>query len=108
MNPAAMLELVRHRTEMLTTFRRYRVRRLCLFGSAWSPSWEPGNSDFDIIVEYGPQPAGNDLFGRQFDMQLEMERLFRRSVDLVERRAIRNELFRDKVNQEAQELYATR
>jgi predicted nucleotidyltransferase len=106
MNPAAEIELQRYRSEMLTVCRRYGVRRLWLFGSALSPSWEPECSDLDILVEFGPPPTGVDLFGQQFVMQVELERVFGRNVDLVERKAIRNDLFREKLNREAKELYA--
>ncbi|HRF61203.1 MAG TPA: nucleotidyltransferase domain-containing protein [Fimbriimonadaceae bacterium] len=100
----ACLEAARQDLESLC--RRFGVSRLWVFGSALSERWEPASSDLDFLVEFGPPPKGVDLFAQQFVLQVELERLLGRRVDLVDRTAIRRPLFREKVEREKQEVYA--
>ena len=106
MNASALNLLEQARQELDGVCRRYGVRRLSVFGSALSAKWQPETSDFDFLVEYGPPPAGIDLFAQQFVMQVELERLLGRPVDLVERAAIRKPAFREAVDRDALEVYA--
>lgn len=98
------IELVRPALEAVC--QRFGVLKLWVFGSALTPSWDPSKSDLDLLVDYGPPPTDVDLFSQQFAMQVELERLFGRKVDLVERLAIRKALFREKVEGSAREVYA--
>ncbi|PYX95689.1 MAG: hypothetical protein DMG63_18520 [Acidobacteria bacterium] len=38
--------------------RRFRVRRLALFGSSLSSEFDPGRSDLDFVVEFQPLASG--------------------------------------------------
>lgn len=72
--------------------RKFRVRRLELFGSATDERFDPDSSDLDFLVEFEPDsPMGP--FYQYFDFLAALEELFGRSVDLVERSAIRNPYF---------------
>jgi predicted nucleotidyltransferase len=106
MNVKAQIVLERVQPDLAHICRRFGVRKLWIFGSALSPKWQPETSDFDFLVEYGPPPTGIDLFAQQFVMQVELERLLGRPVDLVERVAIRKQAFREIVDRDAQEVYA--
>jgi predicted nucleotidyltransferase len=106
MNPEAQVPIEQMRPNLADLCRRFGVRKLWVFGSALSARWQPETSDFDFLVEYGPPPPGIDLFAQQFVMQVELERLLGRSVDLVERVAIRKTTFRETVDRDAQEVYA--
>jgi len=72
------------------------VRRLALFGSATTDSFDRSSSDLDLIVELKPaspvQHADN-YFGLMEDLQ----RLFEVPVDLIELEPIRNPFFRQAV-----------
>jgi len=72
------------------------VRRLALFGSAATDSFDQLSSDLDLIVEFKPtspvQHADN-YFGLMEDLQ----QMFGVPVDLVEMGPIRNPFFRQAV-----------
>ncbi|OFV96495.1 MAG: hypothetical protein A3H28_06160 [Acidobacteria bacterium RIFCSPLOWO2_02_FULL_61_28] len=81
------------------------VRRLALFGSAASGSFDPASSDLDFLVEFQPlSPAqhADNYFGLQEDL----ERLFGVSVELVEPGPIQNPYFRQAVEETQVLLYA--
>ena len=72
------------------------VRRLAVFGSAVRGQFDPARSDVDVLVEFEPLPPvlrAEAYFGLLEDLEL----LFGRSVDLVERAAIRNPFLRASV-----------
>ena len=95
-----------HRTELEALCRRYRVRRLDLFGSAAFGRDQSGKSDLDILVEFEPLPAGA-YADTYFGLLEDLERLFGRPVDLVVASAIKNPYVRDSVERTRVSLYAT-
>ena len=76
--------------------RRFCVRRLELFGSAASERFDPETSDLDFLVEF-ERECSMGPFHQYFDFHAGLERLFGRTVDLVEQSAIRNPYFRQAV-----------
>ncbi len=101
MNP----ELAGHKPELDQLCRRYRVRRLELFGSAATDRYRPGESDLDFLVEFEPLPPGA-YADTYFGLLEALERLFDAPVDLVVASAIRNPYFRQSVDQTKALLYA--
>jgi predicted nucleotidyltransferase len=74
--------------EALTEFcRKWRIRELSLFGSALRDDFSP-ESDLDFLVSFEEEAAW-DLFDIMA-MKDELESRFGRSVDLVEKEALRN------------------
>jgi hypothetical protein len=72
--------------ELLQTLcRRWRVAELCLFGSALRDDFRP-DSDIDLLVTFASDARwrARDLLRLQDDL----EALFGRKVDLVERAAV--------------------
>ena len=67
--------------------RRRRVRELSIFGSALRDDFGP-ESDLDFLVSFEPG-ATWDLLDL-LDMKAELETIFGRAVDLVEKEALRN------------------
>jgi len=68
--------------------RRYPIRRLALFGS-WARGEAREDSDIDVLVEVDPS------IGLRFvDIGEELERALGRRVDLVSRRAIKPDLWK--------------
>lgn len=92
--PAQMTSLITENVERMRAIaRRRRVRRLAVFGSAATGDFDPERSDIDVLVELDSmEPVERvDAF---FGLLADLEALFGRSVDLVERSAIRNPIVR--------------
>lgn len=101
-----MIELIeQNRTSLIAVCRRYRVRRLEVFGSAVTGPFDPATSDLDFLVDFGDMP-GHERFDAYFDLLDALRALFGREVDLVESDAMRNPWFIRQVNQSRTELYA--
>ena len=86
--------------------RRYRVRRLALFGSAATGRGLTEASDLDFLVEFEPLPPGvyaNTYFG----LLEALQQLFDRRVDLVVESAIKNPYFLEAVEATRTPLYET-
>lgn len=107
MNPSARKLISSVQPELDTLCRRFGVKKLALFGSALRATWDPQTSDLDLVADFGPPPAGVDLFAQQFVFQVELERLFGLKVDLIERSAISKPFLLERVRADAQELYAS-
>lgn len=82
--------------------RRFHVRELALFGSALRDDFRE-DSDIDILVEY--EPGVQVGLYEHFDLQVELERIFGRQIDLVSKRGL-NVVIRDDVLLSSQVLYA--
>ncbi len=84
--------------------RRFGVRRLELFGSAATSAFDPRQSDFDFIVEFGDKTSG--LFDDYFGLKEALESLYRQPVDLVMAGAMRNPHFVRAANATRRLVYA--
>lgn len=89
--------------EQLEAFcKKWKITELAFFGSVLREDFRP-DSDIDVLVTFIPSP-GWSLFDR-VDMQEELEAIFGRKVDLVNRRGIeksRNYLRRKAILESAQ------
>jgi predicted nucleotidyltransferase len=83
--------------------RKWRVRELSLFGSALREDFRP-DSDVDLLVVFKPDD-GWDLWDI-IAMESELQQLFGRKVDLVEKRALKNPFRRFEILTTRQVLYA--
>lgn len=83
---------------------KHGVRKLSVFGSATSDQFDPTRSDVDVLVEFQPMPPAQHADG-YFALVADLERLFGRPVDLVERGAIDNPYFRRAVERSEMVLY---
>lgn len=81
--------LASKQAEIAALCRRYGVVRLSVFGSAVRDDWDVETSDFDFMAEFGAPPPGINLFEQQFGLQVELERLLGRKVDLVETKMLK-------------------
>jgi predicted nucleotidyltransferase len=90
--------------EMVDLCKNRGVRRLALFGSAATDSFDRSSSDLDLVVEFNPMSPvqhADNYFGLMEDLQ----KLFHVSVDLVELAPIRNPFFRQAVAETEEVLY---
>jgi predicted nucleotidyltransferase len=85
--------------------RRYRVRKLELFGSASRGLFDPQTSDLDFLVEFDAVPPGEHAHC-YFGLLFALTDLFGRDVDLVELGAIRNPYFLRAIATDRVVLYA--
>ena len=91
-------------TERIADFcRRWRVTEFSLFGSTARGDVRP-DSDVDVLVSFEPGAPWSlwDLSA----MRVELEAIFAREVDLVERQALRNPLRRKAILSNRRVLYA--
>ena len=97
--------IVQHRFEIADICRRYRVRRLELFGSAVGDNFDPQRSDLDFLVEFEPLAEGEHA-DAYFGLRESLESILSRPVDLVMIRAIRNPYFLEAIEPTRTLLYA--
>src|SRR3990167_7631089 len=85
--------------------KKHGVRRLALFGSAASDSFDPASSDLDFLVEFQPLSPAQHA-DHYFGLQEDLERLFGVPVELVEPGPIRNPYFRQAIEETQVLVYA--
>jgi hypothetical protein len=85
--------------------RRYHVRRLELFGSAATGAFNPTASDLDFLVEFEDLAPGA-YADAYFGLLEELQGIFRRKVDLVVARSVKNPYLLETIRQSKALLYA--
>ena len=100
-----MIALIeQHREALAALCRRFKVRRLDLFGSAAKGAFNPQSSDLDFLVSLDDtSPA--DYTDNYFGLANELERLLQRRVDLVTERSVLNPYFRQVIEATRQPVY---
>jgi len=78
--------LVRLRELKPTLYKEYAVKEIGLFGS-FSDDTFTANSDIDILVEF-ERPIG----WKFFSLELYLEKIFNRKIDLVTKNAIKKQI----------------
>lgn len=87
-----------------TLCRRFHVRRLAIFGSAATDTFDPTRGDVDFLVEF--EDGACELFDAYFGLKQELEVLVGRPVDLVMPKSLENPYFADSVEQSRRDVYA--
>ena len=93
-----------HQAEIADLCRRYRVRRLELFGSAATERFDPETSDFDFIVEFMDADDDPRIHIRFIEFADALERLLGRKADLLFDRALKPR-FREYIRDQRQVVY---
>ncbi len=94
-----------HREQINQLCRRYKVRRIEIFGSATGRGFEPKQSDVDFLVEFLPLNE-NEYADMYFGLLESLESLLGRPVDLVMATALSNPYFIQAIAESRTELYA--
>jgi len=83
--------------------RKWKVKELSLLGSVLREDFGP-ESDIDVLVTFQPDAPWSlwDLM----EMKEELDVLFGRTIDLVEKEALRNPFRRDEILRNHKVLYA--
>ncbi len=85
--------------------RRWKIRELALFGSVLRQDFRP-DSDIDVLVTFAPNI--HQTLSDLIEMQEDIEVIFKRKVDLVDRRGIehsRNYIRRKAILRSARTIY---
>jgi uncharacterized protein len=80
-----------------------KVKSLYAFGSVTREDFNP-QSDIDLVVDFDENDPFKytDLY---FNLKSRLEEIFRRHVDLLEERAIRNRFFREQLEKTKVKIY---
>ncbi len=84
--------------------RKWRIRELCVFGSALRDDFGP-ESDLDFLVSFEPETPW-DLWD-MVDMRDELMSIVGREVDIVAKEALRNPYRRKEILSNREVIHAT-
>jgi hypothetical protein len=94
-----------HRAAIEDLCVRHHVERLELFGSATTGEFQPGRSDFDLLVRFGNVPEGGHA-DAYFGLLDGLEEFLDAHVDLVVVEAVRNPYFLETIERTRTPVYA--
>lgn len=101
-----MIRLVAEKQKELERLcKKFRVRRLELFGSGVGDGFDPETSDLDFLVEFHELQA-NEYADTYFGLLEDLRSLFQRDLDLVMPSALRNPYLRESIERSRTLLYA--
>ncbi|MCE6988292.1 nucleotidyltransferase family protein [Dyadobacter sp. CY323] len=100
-NEMNMLE--KYKEEIVKLCRAYNVKSLYAFGSVLTDRFDR-DSDIDLIVDFTPMQV-EDYADNYFDFKFSLQDVFKRPVDLLEEKAIKNPYFLQNINQQKQLVY---
>ena len=102
---AVIRDIELHQAELGSLCRRFRVRRLEVFGSAATGHFHGDASDLDFLVEFEPM-APVAYAQAYFSLKEELEALFKRPVDLITPASLKNPYFRASLAASSERVYA--
>ena len=82
---------------------KHKVGKLFVFGSVLTNNFRK-DSDIDLIVDFKEVDL-YDYADNYFDLKFSLENLFKREVDLLEDKAIKNPYLRETINSSKQLIY---
>jgi predicted nucleotidyltransferase len=96
-----MIDLTPFKSDIEKICRDLSLRKLDIIGSATRDDFSD-QSDVDVLVTFS---GDENLFDRYFSLKERLEEVFKRKVDVIEERAIRNPFFRKAVNRDRVNVY---
>lgn len=98
-----MLIIENYKSEINRLCAKHKVKHLYVFGSALTGRYN-SESDIDLIVDFDPielaQYADN-----YYDFKFALQDVFKRPVDLLEERSIKNPYFIENINKHKALVY---
>lgn len=85
--------------------QRYRIARLDVFGSALRDDFRPGESDLDLLVEFGPM-SPYERADAYFGFLDELRSMVGVEIDLVVSGAVKNRIIAADIESTRQAFYA--
>ena len=98
-----MNRLESYTKDIIKLCEAHRVKSLYAFGSVLTDNFNK-ESDIDLIVDFSNIEV-EDYADNYFEFKFSLQDIFKRSVDLLEEKAIKNPYFRQSVNQQRQPVY---
>ena len=95
--------LENYSTDIKILCETHKVKTLYAFGSVLSDKFTIA-SDIDLIVDFEPLDI-LDYADNYFNLKFSLEDIFKRPVDLLEEKAIKNPYFLKSVNQQRKLVY---
>jgi hypothetical protein len=92
-----------HTDEINSLCQSHKVKQLYAFGSVLTDKFNT-NSDIDLIVDF-LQLDLLEYADNYFDLKFALEMVFKRKIDLLEEKAIRNPFFKQAIKEQRQLLY---
>ena len=86
--------------------RKYNVSEMFIFGSAIRSDFNPEKSDIDIMVSFRKMTPANHA-DSYFGLLEELERFFGRSVDLLEKKAVKNPYLKRNIDESGVMVYVS-
>ena len=81
----------------------HKVKKLYAFGSVLTDKFDD-NSDIDLIVDFEPMDVEN-YADNYFDLKFSLQDIFKRPIDLLEEKALKNPFFIQSINQQRKVIY---
>ena len=100
-----MDRLQKYQAAIAKLCKAHKVKSLYAFGSVLSDNFN-AESDIDLIVDFASMDV-EDYADNYFDFKFSLQELFKRPIDLLEEKAIKNPYFRESVNQKRQLVYGS-
>ena len=97
--------LEQHRDRIAAACARHGVLHLDAFGSSTRNDFRPGDSDVDLLVEFGPMDVYARI-GAYFELLDERRDILGAKVDLVMVGAVKNRYLAADIERTKQPLYA--
>jgi uncharacterized protein len=82
---------------------RHKVKRLYAFGSVLTDKFSD-DSDIDLIVDFEPIDVEN-YADNYFDFKFSLQDIFKRPIDLLEEKALKNPFFKQAIKQHRKVVY---
>ena len=95
-----------YQTEITTLCIKHKVKELYAFGSVLDAKKFNENSDVDVIVKFDDKVVVEDYANLFFDFADNLEVLFKRKVDLMISKPIKNRFLRANIESTKQLVYA--
>ena len=92
-----------HYKDIAILCQAHKVKSLYAFGSALSDKFN-NESDVDLLVDF-QQLDVLDYGDNYYEFKFSLENIFKRNVDLLEQKAIRNPYFLKTINQNKKLIY---
>ncbi|PCI32601.1 MAG: nucleotidyltransferase [Flavobacteriaceae bacterium] len=98
-----MLLIDKNIKRLKTLCQKHEVKKLYIFGSATNSSFND-NSDIDFLVTFNKIDLV-DYFNNYSSFKNKLKILFKRDIDLVEEKALRNPILIDSINENKELVY---